>query len=328
MKAALALTGLLAATLLGLPLLVLLLSAGAGATGCSAPDDPPPSSSTTGAWISTAYGPPWGGIQGDGTTATGLHLTGGPAAYEVAVNPTLIPLGSYIYVQPNPFNTDSAFYAGDTGAAITGHHIDIYDWQGRQSQNAWGTRNVTVTPAPAPSSENLLDGLAPTPLAENSGEMVGCSQPTGEHARILSNGNAVAPADAPAAVKLAIAAGNVIHTLPYPEPDVHYGSLAKLWPAYDCSGATSLLLYAAHLLSSTSLDSTELEHYGQPGPGHWITVYANPTHTWIVIAGIALDTANYGGPAIPTGTGPRWRSEPLANLNDGTRYVSRHPPGL
>ena len=146
---------------------------------------------------------------------------------------------------------------------------------------------------------------------------MGCSQPTGEHARILPNGDAVAPADAPAAVKLAIAAGNLIHTLAYPEPDTHYGSLAKLWPAYDCSGATSLLLYAAHLLSPTPLDSTELENYGQPGPGHWITVYANPTHTWIVIAGIALDTANYGGPPIPAGTGPRWRREPLGNLNDG-----------
>ncbi len=48
----------------------------------------------------------------------------------------------------------------------------------------------------------------------------------------------------------------------------------------------------------------------------------------IVIAGIALDTADYGGPPNPAGSGPRWRAEPLANLGDGTTYVVRHPAGL
>ncbi len=328
MKTALALTGLGAAALLGLPLLALLLSAGAGASGCTTTGSARTSSSTASAWIATAYGPPWGGIQGDGTTATGLDLTSGPAAYEVAVDPSVIPLGSYVHVQPNPLNTTSAFYAGDTGAAITGQHIDIYDWQGRQSQNTWGTRNVTVTPAPTPTNQNLLDGLAPTPPTETSAERHACSQPAGKHARVLPNGEAVAPAEAPVAVKLAIAAGNLIHTLPYPEPDTHFGSLTKPWPAYDCSGATSFLLYTAHLLSPTPLDSTELETYGEPGPGHWITIYANPTHTWIVIADIAFDTANYGGPPLPAGTGPRWRSESTANLQDGARYIIRHPVGL
>ncbi len=88
------------------------------------------------------------------------------------------------------------------------------------------------------------------------------------------------------------------------------------------------MLYAAGLMGPNALDSTGLESYGQPGPGRWITIYANSAHAWIVIAGIALDTADYGGPAIPAGSGPRWRAEPLANLDDGTSYVARHPPGL
>jgi len=129
-------------------------------------------------------------------------------------------------------------------------------------------------------------------------------------------------------VQLAIAAGNLIHTRTYPEPDVHYGSLADLWPAYDCSGATSFVLYAAALLGPTALTSTALESYGRPGPGRWITIYANPTHAWIVVAGIAFDTADYGGAPTPAGSGPRWRSEPDANLKDGTSYVARHPAGL
>jgi hypothetical protein len=127
----------------------------------------------------------------------------------------------------------------------------------------------------------------------------------GQTARVLSDGSAAAPAEAPAAVKLAIAAGNLIHTRPYPEPDVHYGTLAKLWPAYDCSGATSFVLHGAGLLGANALDSTGLENYGLPGPGRWITVYANSAHAWIVVAGIALDTASYGGPAIPDDTSSR-----------------------
>jgi hypothetical protein len=118
----------------------------------------------------------------------------------------------------------------------------------------------------------------------------------GEKARILLDGTAVAPAQAPVVVKLAIAAGNLIHTRPYPEPDVHYGTLAKMWPAYDCSGATSLVLYSARLMGPNALDSTSLEAYGLPGLGRWITIYANAAHARIVVAGISLDTANYGGP--------------------------------
>jgi hypothetical protein len=82
------------------------------------------------------------------------------------------------------------------------------------------------------------------------------------------------------------------------------------------------------MLGPSALDSTGLESYGLPGRGRWVTLYANPAHTWIVVAGIALDTADYGGPAIPAGSGPRWRSEPLANLRDRAQYVTRHPPGL
>ncbi len=85
-----------------------------------------------------------------GITAIGLNLTAGPPAYEIAVDPRLIPLGSYVHIEPNPFDTTSAFYAGDTGTAITGKHIDIYNWRGRANQNAWGQRTVTITPAPNP----------------------------------------------------------------------------------------------------------------------------------------------------------------------------------
>jgi 3D (Asp-Asp-Asp) domain-containing protein len=347
MKAPLALLGLLAVPCIAVTMLAAVLQAdstSACSTSSGGATGGPPGS---GAWTATAYGPPWGGIQGNGITATGLDLTAGQPALVIAVDPRVIPLGSYVYVMPNPFGTRQPFLAADTGGAIHGHHIDIYDWRGRQDQNAWGTRPVTVTPAPAPgASNNLLGGVAPIPSGTEASTQAGtgadgaeasCAAglgdssltPTsGQTARVLPDGSATTPAQAPQAVRRAIAAGNLIHTLPYPEPDTHYGTLAQIWPAYDCSGATSFVLYAAGLLRTTALDSTGLESYGQPGPGHWITIYANSAHTWIVIAGIALDTAEYGGPPIPAGSGPRWRSEPLANLQDGTTYVVRHPAGL
>ena len=48
----------------------------------------------------------------------------------------------------------------------------------------------------------------------------------------------------------------------------------------------------------------------------------------MVVAGRAFDTADYGGPNIPAGSGPRWRSDPTGNLADGGDYIVRHPPGL
>jgi 3D (Asp-Asp-Asp) domain-containing protein len=299
--------------LCGLGLVAVLVGAtGSGVPCAEAPS--PPSSVRPGSWLATSYGPPWGGIEGGGITATGVDLRSGRRALEIAVDPSVIPLGSWVYVQPNPFGTARPFYAADTGGAIRGRHIDIYDWRGRASQQAWGARPVTVTPASAPGASATCSAAA--------------ESPTGEKAVILPDGRAVAPVDAPAAVRLAIAAGNLIHALPYPAPDVHYGSLARIWPAYDCSGAVSFLLYRAGLWGSNSLDSSGLERYGLHGPGRWITIYANPAHAWIVVAGIAFDTADYGGPPAPARSGPRWRANPVANLHDGMSYVARHPPNL
>jgi peptidoglycan hydrolase-like protein with peptidoglycan-binding domain len=143
-------------------------------------------------------------------------------------------------------------------------------------------------------------------------------------ARINADGTATAPAGAPAVVLAAIAAANQIHTKPY----IYAGGHGQWNDAgYDCSGAVSYVLHGAGLLSSPE-DSGELESYGTAGPGQWITIYADAQHTFIVIAGIAFDTADYGGPNIPSGTGPRWRSDPTGNLADGGDYIVRHPTGF
>jgi 3D (Asp-Asp-Asp) domain-containing protein len=314
-----------------LTLAVLVTALGGQPGGCGVAQAATVTAGASGSWVATAYGPPWGGINGDGITATGVNLTTGPAVFEVAVDPSVIALGSYVHVQPNPFDTRTAFYAGDTGGAIIGEHVDIYDWQGRAAQLAWGERTVSVTPAPSPGAGNLL-GAAPIESSA-ADAMSACSDGSvgltaAQTAQIQPDGSALAPADAPAAVLAVIAAGNQIHALPYLWGGGHQTfDLAADQAGVDCSGATSYLLHAAGLLD-TPLTSTDLESWGQPGPGRWITVYANSAHTWIVVAGIAMDTAEYGGAPIPAGSGPRWRAQPLANLQDGQSYVIRHRAGL
>ena len=147
--------------------------------------------------------------------------------------------------------------------------------------------------------------------------------PTGT-VRINPDGTATAPAGAPAPVQAMVSAGNQIIDASYCGGGGH-----GQWQSscYDCSGSVSYVLHAAGLLSSAE-DSSGLESYGVAGPGRWVTIYSDPSHAFIVIAGRAFDTANYGGPNIPSGSGPRWRSNPLGNLADGGNYVVRHPPGL
>jgi peptidoglycan hydrolase-like protein with peptidoglycan-binding domain len=137
------------------------------------------------------------------------------------------------------------------------------------------------------------------------------SAPIG-HARLLSNGLAVAPADAPQAIKDAIAAGNRIATKPYV-----YGGGHGTWNdnGYDCSGSVSYALHGGGLLN-TQLDSTSFESWGSSGAGRWITIYANGGHAFMTVAGLRFDTSG----ANPS----RWQSD----MRSGAGYVVRHPTGF
>jgi len=131
---------------------------------------------------------------------------------------------------------------------------------------------------------------------------------------VLAGSLASAPSSAPPAVKAAIAAANSISTTPYVWGGGHGAWISS---GYDCSGAVSFALYGAGLLDRP-MTSGELESYGEPGPGKWITIFASPTHTYAEIAGLRWDTV---GDA--QGTGPRWHTEPP--YPEG--FVVRHPAG-
>jgi hypothetical protein len=138
-------------------------------------------------------------------------------------------------------------------------------------------------------------------------------------ARILSDGTAVAPANAPRQVRKAIAAANRIHTRPYIWGGGH-GSFKSR--GYDCSGAVSYVLHAAGLLRSP-MASGPLMRWGAAGIGSWITVYANAGHAWMTVAGLRFDTSG-AGESLNQGSGPRWRF----NMRAATGYSTRFSPGL
>jgi hypothetical protein len=134
------------------------------------------------------------------------------------------------------------------------------------------------------------------------------SDPTvaGYVAKII-HGVAYAPSFAPIEVKEAIWAGNQIRKLPYIYGGGH-GSFKS--SGYDCSGSVSYVLHAAGLLKAP-YDSSQFYGWGQRGIGQWITVYTNPGHAFVEIAGIRFDTSSEGQTKPLSGTapgsGPRWR---------------------
>jgi hypothetical protein len=132
---------------------------------------------------------------------------------------------------------------------------------------------------------------------------------------ILLTGVALAPPAAPEPVQGAINAANTIVGRPYVWGGGH-GSFYD--DSYDCSGAVSFALFGGGLIPQP-LTSGDLMRWGAPGPGRWITVYANPGHTFVEIAGLRFDTVG-----DEQGTGPRWH---LAGADTGG-FVARHPPGL
>jgi hypothetical protein len=132
---------------------------------------------------------------------------------------------------------------------------------------------------------------------------------------LLLNRTALAPASAPDPIKQMISAANLIVGQPYLWGGGHGSFQSK---GYDCSGAVSYALAGAGLLR-TPLTSGEFMSYGIPGPGRWLTIYANSGHVYAVIAGLRWDTV---GDA--RGSGPRWH--PFDAYPQG--FVARHLPGL
>jgi cell wall-associated NlpC family hydrolase len=159
---------------------------------------------------------------------------------------------------------------------------------------------------------------ASAPLSRSARSKLRDSGPTGDAAisgaEVLENGIALPPIESPTAVHQIIEAGNSIARTPYLWGGGHGKWLDK---GYDCSGSISYALASAGLLNAP-LDSGRLMGWGKPGPGKWVTIYTNPGHVYMVVAGVRFDTS---GTRV---TGSRWQR----SMRPGGGFVARHPPGL
>jgi hypothetical protein len=257
-------------------------------------------------------------------------------AYKLDI-PATLPGGTQ---PPSVYNEADAVYAA--GAKLRNDGAPA-DWLA--ALTAWNDyppeiQEVTSLVAQytqAPATGAIAPAAGPTVSPTPGGACAPVTGPSvpGAAAQILPDGTAAFPADAPAQVQEAIAAGNrIIDTSYSTERDPNM--LSTVMPSYDCSGSTDYVLYNAGLNapqvdvgSGVAGNSTLLESYSAPGAGQWITVFASAGHAFIEVAGLVLDTSHYAATA-PAGTGPRWQPASIlsAQLADGNVWTQRHPVGL
>jgi Putative peptidoglycan binding domain len=115
-------------------------------------------------------------------------------------------------------------------------------------------------------------------------------------------------------LRRAVAAGNRIQFTPYVYGGGH-GSFSA--SGYDCSGSVSYVLHGMGRLDRP-MDSGELMSYGRPGPGRYVTIYANAGHAFMVVNGRRYDTSGRSA------SGSRWGP----GMRSTAGYVARHPSGL
>jgi hypothetical protein len=340
---------------IGAALLALLIAIPAGSGGCpagaaggSVAIGPPGTGQLVGA---SEYGGPGDPSSGD-VGASGTNLLAHPDSYAELGGlsfQTATAMGGLAYMTPLRITwgrRSAIAYKRDFGfggGPVSGlpRVIDLW-WRlaaglGIPYERGLWSGPVRIGRPPAGGAANLLAqsavptdsplapaGPAPDPAACAPAGLAGVALTPGASARLLSNGQAAAPADAPLAVKQMIAAGDQITGKPYLVGGGHGLPLSQIAPAYDCSSSVEHLLYGPRLLPTTyDAASGELESFGRPGPGRWVTIYANADHVFMYVAGLRWDTHNAAG-AGDGSTGIGWH--PLIRSSAG--FVARHPIGL
>jgi cell wall-associated NlpC family hydrolase len=233
---------------------------------------------------------------------------------------------------PKPHQTAAASADGvattPTGATGAGVSKEVADPLEADSYPAPASVQHATAATPAKASAGAVAAGAPS-NAEIRSELkqmqaVERSAQQSQHLRLTpvaggesigGNGTIPIPTNVPEVIQKVVAGANEIADFPY----VYGGGHASFVDnAYDCSGSVSYALAAGGLLSAPET-SGQLESWGAPGPGKYITVYANAGHTYMYVDGILYDTAGRSGVYAS-----RWQVQPTNNEG----YVVRHWPGL
>jgi peptidoglycan hydrolase-like protein with peptidoglycan-binding domain len=252
---------------------------------------PPPTATAPAATPATAVTP-----QDPTGAASDTGLTPGSGGTENPVQPPPVaPASAIQWLQAALHVPVDGEFGPETEAAVrrlqARHGLNVDGVVGPQTWALIGVQNApTLTP---PATALTSQTPAGTPGAVTS---TGGGEGEGVVARV-------------------IAAADEIATRPYVYGGGH-GSFQSV--GYDCSGSVSYALHGGGLISAPE-DSGELESYGEPGPGRYITIYANAEHAYMVIDGRRFDTVALAE------DGSRWSD---SSGDDGGDFVARHPDGL
>jgi Transglycosylase SLT domain len=188
-----------------------------------------------------------------------------------------------------------------------------------------GAQTVPAEPIAGAGTGGRVEGESPTPIEFIPGERAELDPADGHLAWI--------PEGVPTTVQAMVVAGNELQELPY-GPDGHPDPRGA--PNEDCSSTVNYVLYRSgvrpieEIVRDNPL-AQDYVHWGDPGPGRWVTIYAADVpqpHVFIVIAGLRLDTSHNGTDVGPNKDedGPRWRI--LDEIPTWAHWSVRHPPGL
>jgi cell wall-associated NlpC family hydrolase len=229
---------------------------------------------------------------------------------------------------PAPGGTGGGAGASTVGSKGAGAAREIADPQEARSFPAPASVKHAAAAAPkkageaivaagAPSDAEVRRELSQMQAVEKSAQQARAASltPVSGGQSIGGSGALPIPSGIPEVVQKVIAGANEIANFPYVFGGGH-GSFVD--NAYDCSGSVSYALAAGGLLSAPET-SGDLESWGVPGPGRYITVFANAGHTYMYVDGVLYDTAGRSGVYAS-----RWQVGAVNNSG----FVARHWPGL
>jgi hypothetical protein len=305
--------------------------AGIGKVECDHGRDPDPSCAHEGAMNSAGAGGPmqfiastWAtyGVDGDGDgrrdrwdaadaiygAANYLHASGAPGSYRSAI---------FAYNHAGWYVAEVLRWAAKYRGSPTS------TMPGSGGEGVEGGEGIT-------GADTRLVGETATPVRFVAGDhaLLAGRSPIGGDGHV-----ALIPADVPPIAQAMVVAGNELQELPY-GPDGHPDPRGAI--DEDCSSTLNYVLYRSGVrpISEIVRDNPlaqDYVHWGAPGAGRWVTIYAttSPTdHVFVVIAGLRLDTSHNGTDVGPNQSedGPRWRI--LDHIPTWARWSVRHPPGL
>lgn len=246
-----------------------------------------------------------------GASVTGCGRSEAPAP-DGGADRSNLDAGEDVVLTPESVDPDVARRAAQVSRRSRARVVDL---QGAGEEKIYASGADHVSPG-APSDDEVRTELREGRLKlARFRRFLGTSAYaiTGPRARVLSDGTAVAPENAPESVKRVIQAGNAIANLPY-----KWGGGHGAWRdnGYDCSGSVSFALAGAGLLDAPRTSGGFMT-FGAPGPGEWITIHAGSGHMYMVVAGLRFDTSGANG-------GTRWQAEPRGMSG----LQVRHIPGL